>query len=384
MRIYLCPALLDWLVFLVLFAVLYSAGERGVSTIRCAWLGGAFQISYMLASLALGFIVNHRNARVLLLVSTTMSALMGVFCLLTQAYVPLLIGMVVLSFSMSVFFNAFQAFMRNETIPGGLAWTVGIYTLAWSVGAGGGVLSSGLFYRFGPYVLSGITLAVGAAIITALVTYKTRQYRSGGVELEEVIRGSRPAAPIYIIIGWLIIFTSMFIQRPLHTFFPKISAEIGTSASWTGLPLFLNMLIQGLVGLGMAKLPGALYRRMPLVLIHAAGIAICGMILLQPGSFAVTFAGVSLLGICSGGACFLSVYFASNSGNRSINIGVNEFLVGMGSFAGLFAAEWWITATRSHHALYQVFAAGLLVSMLIQTALATFFRGRPRGGSRGH
>ena len=31
MRIQLCPALMDWIVFLVLFAVLYGAGERGLS-----------------------------------------------------------------------------------------------------------------------------------------------------------------------------------------------------------------------------------------------------------------------------------------------------------------------------------------------------------------
>ncbi len=376
MRIYLCPALLDWLVFLVIFAVLYSAGERGVSTIRCAWLGGAFQISYMLTSLAAGFIVNHRNARSLLLGSTAFSALASVYCLFIKAYFPLLAGLICLSCFMAVFFNAFQMFMRNETIPGSLARTVGIYTMAWSIGAGGGVLSAGMFYRFGPFALSGIALAVGGIMLAALLTYAPRQHRSGGREMEEFMQGSRPAAPVYIVIGWLIIFTSMFVQRPLHTFFPKISAEIGVSASWAGLPLFLNMLIQGLAGLAMAKLPGALYRRLPLLLIHGVGVAICGLILLQPDSLPATFIGVSLLGICSGSASFLSVYFCSNSGNRSMNIGVNEFLVGLGSFTGLFAAEWRMAATGNQHALYAVFAVGMAVSALIQAALATL--GRPR------
>ena len=39
MRIQLCPALMDWIVFLVLFAVLYGAGERGLTGSQCAWLG---------------------------------------------------------------------------------------------------------------------------------------------------------------------------------------------------------------------------------------------------------------------------------------------------------------------------------------------------------
>ncbi len=338
---------------------------------RCAWLGGAFQISYMLTSLAAGFIINHRNARALLLGSTAFSALVSVYCLITTDYFPLLAGLICLSFGMAIFFNAFQMFMRNETIPGSLAWTVGFYTMAWSVGAGGGVLSAGLIYRFGPFALSAIALAVGGIMLAALLTYAPRQHRSGGREMEEFMQGSRPAAPVYILIGWLLIFTSMFVQRPLHTFFPKISAEIGVSAFWAGLPLFCNMLMQGLVGLAMAKLPGALYRRMPLLIIHLAGAAICGCILLRPDSLTVTFIGVSLLGICSGAASFLSVYFCSNSGNRSMNIGVNEFLVGLGSFAGLFAAEWRMDAAGAQHALYQVFAAAMVASGLIQAALAT-------------
>lgn len=371
MRIYLCPALLDWLIFLVVFAVLYSAGERNVSTFRCAWLGGAPQIGYMLTSLVAGFLINHRNARALLLGSTVCTALLSVYCIFTTAYFPLLAGMIGLNICMALFFNAFQMFMRNETVPGNLAWSVGIYTMAWSLGAGCGVLSSGVVYRFGPFALSGIALLVGGIIMTALLTYVPQKHRDEGREIEETVQGGRPPIPIYIIIGWLLIFTSFFVQRPLHTLFPKISAESGISASWAGLPLFLNMVFQGVVGLIMAKLPSALYRRMPLLIIQIAGAVFCGIILLRPTSLALTFIGVSLLGICAGASCFLSVYFCSNSGNRSMNIGVNEFLVGLGSFAGLFAAEGRMDATGNQYALYQVFAVAMIVSALIQVTLAT-------------
>ena len=40
MLVQICPALMDWTVFLVLFAVLYGAGERGFSGLQCAWIGG--------------------------------------------------------------------------------------------------------------------------------------------------------------------------------------------------------------------------------------------------------------------------------------------------------------------------------------------------------
>lgn len=192
--------------------------------------------------------------------------------------------------------------------------------------------------------------------------------------MPEIRQGSRAAAPIYVVIGWLIIFTSMFIQRPLHNFFPRISAEINTSASLAGMALFMNMLIQGLTSLAMYKLPSALYRRAPLILLHGLGIIICLMILWKPTNILLTFAGIGLLGICAGAACYLSVYFASNSGNRSLNVGINEFLVGLGSFAGLFAVEQRMNIV-GHHGLYQVFAACLAISLLLQVFLATLFPG---------
>jgi MFS family permease len=371
MRIYFCPALLSWLNALVSFAVLYNAGERNVSTFLCAWLGGAFTMGYMLTSLAAGFIINHRNARILLLSSAVCAALLSVYCIFTKAYFPLLTGFVGLSIVIAIFLNSFQMFMRNETIPGGLAWSVGVYTLACGAGSSFGILLAGVVYRFGPLAFSAIAMLVVGIILTVLLTYVPQKHRDGGREIEETMQGGRQPIPIYILIGWLLIFTAMFVQRPLHVFFPKISAENGISASLTGLPLFLNLLIQGIVGLLMSKLPGALYRRMPLLIIQLAGAVFCGFILLRPTSFVFTFIGVSLLGICSGASCFLSVYFCNNSGNRSMNIGMNEFLGGLGSLAGLFAAEWRMDAIGSQHALYQVFVVAMIVSVLIQVTLAT-------------
>ena len=73
----ICPALMDWLGFLVLFAVLYGAGERGFSGLQCAWLGGIGQLTYMVTSLLAGLVLTRRNARSLLLASTVGSSTSG-------------------------------------------------------------------------------------------------------------------------------------------------------------------------------------------------------------------------------------------------------------------------------------------------------------------
>ena len=77
------------------------------------------------------------------------------------------------------------------------------------------------------------------------------------------------------------------------------------------------------------------------------------------------------MGLYTGSAYFAAVYYASNSGRRSLNIGVNECLVGMGSFAGLFAVHWGEALMGTDRGMYAVCAIGLLVSLLIQVTLAS-------------
>ncbi|MCA1809207.1 MAG: MFS transporter [Lentisphaerae bacterium] len=377
MRIYFGPALMDWLIFLVLFAVLYGAGERGLSTRQCAWLGGIYQAGYMVSSLLIGMLINQRNARLLLFTSTIASGLLGIFCLFSHDFTWLLTGLTILSFFIAMYFNAFQHFMRDATPPGGLSQTVGLYTLAWSLGAAIGILTSGYFYGFGPYALSLTTLAVTATILLTLLTYRpeARTGRPLITESEPMHRG-RPVGRLFILIGWLLLFTSMFVQRPVHTFFPKMGASAGIQSWLVSLPLFLNMLIQGLSGLAVSKFPGLLYRRLPLVVFQLGGAALCGMLILWPCGFGLKFIIISLLGLCSGCASFFSVYYCSNSGNRSINIGVNECLVGLGSFAGLFTAEWRMASGQEHTALFQVLAMAFIVATGLQTGIISWPRRR--------
>ena len=86
MRIQLCPALMDWIVFLVLFAVLYSAGERGLSGNQRAWLGSISMVTYTVTSILVGLILSRTNARKLLLLSTVLTTVLGAVCLLLQDF----------------------------------------------------------------------------------------------------------------------------------------------------------------------------------------------------------------------------------------------------------------------------------------------------------
>ena len=368
----ICPALMDWTAFLVLFAVLYGAGERGFTGPQCAWVGGVGQLAYMVTSLLAGLVLTRRNARRFLLASAAGSTAMGIECLLVTSFAPQMACQVLLFVCLALFFNSFQTFMRGETAPGGLALTVGRYTLAWSAGSAAGFLSSGSLYRLGCPALCGMTLLVGTVVLVALVRHRVRPHgmASADEHVDDAAPGARAVNPRYVAVGWCLIFTAMFVQRPLQSLWPAVCARAAIRPFLPGLVLSLHMLVQGVWGHRVAAFAAWRYRRAPLVVLHLAGAAVLGLAWLKP-AFPISAAAIVVLGLYTGFAYFAAVYYSSSSGRRSLNIGVNECLVGMGSFAGLFAAQWGETLTGKDGGMYAVCAVALLASLLVQAALAS-------------
>jgi len=363
---------MDWLLFLTNFAVLYRAGEQHLTLNQCAWLAGIWSLFYMLTSLGAGFIISRRNARLVLLISTVFTVLAAILCLAAAQFQALLAGMAMMGISTAFFFNSFQAFMRGESAPGGLMKTIGIYTLSWSMGSGLGLISSGFFYRYGVYTLAILSLAIGLIIIITIIRHRRRPLDEISSE-EHVETGSSEARPVnarYVWVGWMLIFTAMFVQKPLASFFPSICAESGISAFTTSLPLFLNFAVQALAGMAMFKWRGALYRRAPFVIVHLLAAILFFAVWKRP-TMNVCLPAFSLLGIYFGFAYFCSVYYSSNSGNRVFNIGINEFLVGTACTLGLFVSEWWMRRTADAANMYAVCGVMLVFSAAVQFLLAS-------------
>ncbi len=366
-----CAALMDWTAFLVLLAVMYGAGERGFSGLQCAWIGGIGQLAYMIASLLAGLVLTRRNARGLVLAATAGSTVMGVVCLLLTSFVPLLVCMAILFVFLALFFNSFQTFMRGETAPGGLARTVGRYTLAWSAGSAGGFLSSGSLYCIGNVALCAMTLLLGTVILATLFRHQTRPHAmpSADEHVDEAAPGERAVNPRYVLVGWCLIFTAIFVQRPLQSLWPAACGRALIPAILPGLVLTLHMLVQGVWGYRVAAFSSWRYRRTPLVILHLATAVLLCLAWLKP-VFPVVAAVIVVFGLYTGYAFFAAVYYASNSGRRAWNIGVNECLVGLGSFVGMFALEWG-ERLMGKGGMYAMCAICLLVSLLVQVVFAS-------------
>lgn len=386
MVIFACPALMDLVIFLVYFAVFYTAGRTGLTDRECAWIGGVFQLTYMATSLIIGWLLTRRNARAFLVVGIITCVLGGMGSILARQFVPVFAGMAFFGIAAAFFFNAFQTFMRGDAPPGGLARATGFYTLAWSGGSSLGFLLSGTLYNFGSAVLAGLVLLVGGVIGTLIFRHQARPESAPSAD-EHVETGPPGTAPVhgaYVGVAWLMIFTAMFVQRPIQTFYPALCAGHQIAPWLAGLPLFLHMFIQALAGAGMIPLRFLMYRKTPLVLIQGAAVIGLGLIGFNP-AFGILAAGMGLLGIWAGFVYFSAVYYSGNSGQRSRNIGINECLVGLGSFAGLILSEYFMKRSGNPAAMYGVCAGALGISIVLQFAVAWAGTGRfrTRIGQRG-
>ena len=374
MLMYLCPALLDWLLYYVTFAALYGAGLRGCSIWECTLLGISVLVAYMPGSVAAGSILNSRNAKPILIWSTVACGIASVACLGFESFFKLIISLGALGMASAFFFNSFQTFMRSEPSEGmTLKHTVSFYNFAWSIGAGAGSLTAGILYTLGKGVLIGAALTSAVIVVGLLLMHKSSGEEAKNMDgvIEEGSPGARPVNGIYIIVGWMMIFMAQFVQRPLFTFLPPLFANDGVSSFMASLPLFMFLAVQAAVALFMWKLRDHIYRRAPLLIIQGLGAVAIGAIWLWP-QYWNCLAMLSLLGLYSGYAFFSSIYFVSNSTRSSFNIGVNEGLVGLGSIAGILGGGLWMKSSASPSSIYLMCALGLAISALLETVVASF------------
>lgn len=369
--IYLSPALMDWMVCFVSFSVFYAAGTRGAGMQECGWLGLLYQAAYMASSFASGHLITPRNARQVLWASTIVCGASSVGALCSNTFGLLAAELPVFGMSVACFFNSFQAVMRGEAAVGSLRASVALYTLSWCLGAALGNVTAGWLYQWG--LLALIAAVVFATVLIALTLRRPARRPADLHSADETVEhGRRPEYPVssaYIGIGWLMIFTVTFVQRPLLTFLPPLFADKGVGPLWASLPLFMHMAISACFGLAMFRFRDHLYRRTPFVIFQSAGAAaLCAM--WRWPSYWVCFSMLCLLGIYAGYAYYCAVYYANNSGRRSFNIGVNEALVGLGSVAGILFGDMWMRRSGSSAELYLVCAAGLALSLILQLGLA--------------
>ncbi len=358
---------MDLLAFFVIFAMTYAAGGRPDGLRECFWMGIVFPASYMFSSVIAGRFLNRKNASSFLLGSTLGMLCAGIFGLYAAGLWQVSIAIGIIGALLALFFNAFQTFMRGETIPGGLARTAARYTLAWNAGTAAGLIISGYLYSLGQLLMAIALVLIAAAIIAIIVFSPKRGHdeESCDESVEHSPEGSRPVSPAFVLVAWLMLFTVMFAQRPLTTFFPMICAQSSVSPFLASLPIFSLFILQGIAGFFMPLMRSELYRKRGIAISHLIGIASMLFAWLVPCYWA-SFVSFCALAPYAGFVYFSAVYYSSNSGNRTFNVAVNEAVVGLGSLAGVFACDYWAKKTGDIYVMYLVCAVAIFLSMIVQ------------------
>ena len=343
MKIFLVPFLLDFLLFFVMLRVADAAGrEMQLSNAQTTALLIAWSASYMVVCPFIGRVLNARNTKPILVFSIVTIGIFSVPLLFTNVFLTALILISLLGASAALAFNSFQGLVRNQSPTGGLATTVGRYTLSWSMGIGLGFLLGGIFRSLNEPLLLALSVFISCSVLLGIVwSFKPdaqAENTTSSTRAEENSAVANPIAGIdvrYIAVAWTLLLTANFVQRPLTTFLPKFSAQAENPSWMAGVLLATMLFAQAITGYAMSRKTHWLYRLKPMFLVQIGVIALLGFLWFAQNFF-VTILLMMCLGALHGFVYFASVYMASNSAQSARNIGINEMMVGIGNIGGMF------------------------------------------------
>jgi len=369
MQIYLTTFLTDVIIFFVIFFVMYRAGETGMSGGLCTLLGISGSIGYIITSFVSGRVIRQKNCKQFLLASTVAGALACIAVFFSKSFALDLVLLFAFGMANGFFFNAFQAFIRNSSSRADIFKTISMYTVAWSTGTAFGYLGSGSLYKLGPYALSFI-IVLSAVWIVYIIRGK-HCVDNSVVEEPEYPFGTDP---VYLWIGWIIIFAVTFTERALQVFFPVLCAKSGISPFMAGLPLFLMMFTQGAFAMFFTKYKNLFYRKNLIITANIAAVLLLLVLWLFP-YYPVYLAGFTLFGVYGAFTYFSSVLYANNHfENRSLNVGINEAIVGIGAVIGVVISYVWMKFIPGAGSIY----LGCALLMILAIAAILFFHRKPK------
>lgn len=424
--IYLLPAIMDMILPAVFFMASVTAAESGASASTVANFVTIWAAVYMVASLALGRVVNQRNAADLILLSCAITALLSAIFAFTTAIRTMYILTACEGVGIALFFVPFQVFMRQvgEGRQRSLNTSVGLYTFSWSIGFAAGPFITALMWRYVGWRASH-TLCAIAALFVAAMTWKLKHLTAPRCEddvnknpwdlkplaldrtsslsnLESQISNlefqvpspktripnlksqiSNPAPlPDLAWMGWVFSGLGCLAARMMFGLFPSSAMDCGLPKVDQGLTLFILSAMQACVGLalGLGRFRGWMYRPTPILvsgLFGAAGLCLFAM----ARTSAAFYVAAACFGVYSGTFFYYFVYHSLVHPQRSGRyIAINEATVGLtsmvGPFIGGLIADRW-TLGASYHVTAGIVIAAIALQTILHVGYARRMRATP-------
>lgn len=352
--IYSYPFFIDIVLFLALFVGRHSLAGRGLpeSTVGSVLL--CYGIFYCAASLCMGYVVRPARARAQMVIALVI--VFGVCLALSQVQQVRAIQALfcILPLAVSLFINAFLAFMLGVATDTGrpLAAMAGHYTFSWSMGFALGPLISGVtrlaFEWSQIYLLAaGLTLAL-AVLVAFFEPVRAAADRSVAAEpLHKADRptrsGSMPAAPPTApalqqragtgpdLMGpaWFGVALGWIGWNAVSTWWAVQAAQAGYPVALKGGVEFAFALTQALGALLLIRAGGWQQRPLFIPLLGVFGVG--GLLLFGVADSSVLFVMAAvLLGLHTASAFSLMLYHSMSNPSEAVRrVALNETVVGL-------------------------------------------------------
>ncbi len=366
--IYLFPAMMDMVVGAVFFVTAVRYSESGASSLTVTGVMATWAFIYSLCSIAVGRVVNHKNAAQIIVISGGAVTLLSTGYIVVPALGAQYLWTALMGVAAALFFTPFQVFMKSleHGEDGSVVRSTALYTFSWSFGMACGPFICGYVWpNFGwqwCYVMNatmGLTVAAG---IWKLKKYADRHHETVSVTGKSAKSEDYSKMPDLAWLGWLAAGVGCITVAVIRSLFPVKAAILELSKTDQGVILAIVSFTQAFIGLAFIRSKFWMYRPVPVALFSLSGLL--GLLLFGMGSKPGTFYMAALFyGIYSGMFFFYLVFHSLVHPTRSSKyVAINEAVVGITSIIGPIAGGVIADKTNSSMPFYVV---GILVLLVM-------------------
>ncbi|NOY60260.1 MAG: MFS transporter [Calditrichaeota bacterium] len=359
--IYIFPMIIDMVLGVIFFAGPMRAIQNHESLKMISLLLTAYGIGYVIFSLLMSKIVKVRLAKAQVVGA---AFIVSILCLILSFSESIKISLLVFSilpFGMSMFFNSFQAFMKDvdsgEAKP--LTYSTSMYFFAVSIGFALGPFISGWMREVLPWK-SVFLFAAAMAMIAAIGAFLFKPAHSS----REIAANTQFAdKPDLAISGWIGALTGTIILALFLTIYPKQCQAFGMRPGFRGMVIFLQSIVQAFVALSFIRSKNWMYSAKIWPLINLFGIASLLILFIAKTPLYLFVAAVAL-GFFAASYFFAAIFHALSHPSQSVrNIAINEASIGVGFFLGPQLVQ--LTPASSDFALPYLYAVPALAALII-------------------
>jgi MFS family permease len=361
--IYIFPLVMNIITGILFFAGPMRATENGASVQMVSMVFTTYGIGYVIFCLLMGKIVKVHLAKIQMVASSLFIAILLAVLAASENITITMVIYCLFPFGTAMFFNAFQAFMKdvNSGQAKPLTHSVGMYFASVSIGFALGPFLSGWLREFLPWSLSFLTAAI-LSLIVAIATYFFKPQHSSTSQKEDTQFADKPDLALS---GWVGAMFGTIALSLWLTLFPKVCEYFDLRPGFRGMVLFVQHIFQAGVALSLMKSKTWLFKPHLAPLYNLSGVLALFIAFFTSSPF-MLFIAALFFGTFSANFFFTAIFHSLSHPSKSVkNIAFNESFIGAGFFIGPQLVS--LTGLYTNFRTPYLFAlSGLFIVMIFQ------------------